>query len=212
MTVATTPSATHTEQQAAPYGVQLDLDKPSDDTCRLAWVSGDVNGMGWGLPVSVGIVEVRGRLEFSPQLELDTLTKWQNTHACLLSSKLGGLCYEKRHAGALELLLPNSKLKTPLSSWGHCRESGASMDAWEQGGCQILWHSHGAPLWSAPCSSALCKCQVLKNDCRLCDLNSLVTPSPAVVADEKAFCGKSTELMALGVHLRTWKWTLPFIS
>lgn len=55
MTVATTPSATHTEQQAAPYGVQLDLDKPSDDTCWLAWVSGDVEGMGghcqsvWGL-------------------------------------------------------------------------------------------------------------------------------------------------------------------
>lgn len=76
MTVATTPSATHTEQQAAPYGVWLDLDKPSDDTCWLAWVSGDVEGMGGGaLPVSVGSVEVRGRLEFSPQLELDTLTK-----------------------------------------------------------------------------------------------------------------------------------------
>lgn len=109
----------------------------------------------WGgaLPVSVGSVEVRGRLEFSPQLELDTLTKWQNTHACLLSSKLGGRCYGKRHAGALELLLPNSKLKTPLSSWGHRRESGASMDAWEQGGCQIVWHSRGAPPAHLPCAN-----------------------------------------------------------
>lgn len=77
MTVATTPSATHTEQQAAPYSVQLDLDKPSDDTSWLAWVSGDVEstGAGGGLPFSVGTVEVRGRLEFPPQLELDVLTK-----------------------------------------------------------------------------------------------------------------------------------------
>lgn len=118
------------------------------------WGCGKHGGGGGGerLPFGVGTVEARGRLEFPPQLELDVLTKWQNTHACLLSPKLGGCCYGKRHAGALEHL-PNSKLKTPLSSRGHCRESGAGMDAWEQGGCQIIWHSHGAPPAHLPCAN-----------------------------------------------------------
>lgn len=66
MTVATTPSATHTEQQAAPYGVQLDLDKPSDDTCWLARVSGDVEGVGGGTASQCGVCGGQGKTRILP--------------------------------------------------------------------------------------------------------------------------------------------------
>lgn len=54
---------------------------------------------------------------------------------------------------------------------------------------------------SVKCSLLIgvCTRQTLKNDCRLCDLNTLVTPTPAAVADVKSFSGKSTELVALGI-------------
>lgn len=69
MTIATTQSNTHTKhsphKQAAPHSVKLDLYKPSDNTCRLVQVSEGALKI-QGPPFSVGIMEVRGRLEIQP--------------------------------------------------------------------------------------------------------------------------------------------------
>lgn len=94
MTVATTPSATHTEQQAAPYSVQLDLDKPSDDTSWLVWVSGGVEGTGGGggkAAIQRGDCGGQGKARIPPTAWI-RCTNQVTEHPCLFTQpQTGGL-------------------------------------------------------------------------------------------------------------------------